>query len=79
MGSAVHGNGKTDENAFFPDETFLGVYPHAAIYNYNIIIIMQRHRKSPKEEYKKILSERPAAAMVIAATNNTNIYIYAYL
>ena len=27
MGSAVHGNGKTDENAFFPDETFLGVYP----------------------------------------------------
>jgi len=34
---------------------------------------MQRHRKSPKEEYKKILAERPAAAIVIAATNNTNI------
>lgn len=36
---------------------------------------MQRHRKSPKEEYKKILAERPAEAIVIAATNNTNIYI----
>jgi len=27
MGWTVHGNGKTDENAFFPDEIFLDVYP----------------------------------------------------
>lgn len=64
MGTAVHGEGnvKTDENTFFPDETFLAVFPHIYIvYVYTTILLLllcsdkENLRKENKKKSQNVL------------------------